>query len=332
MLIVESTEDVPQSLGRTVVSVGNFDGVHRAHRAVLECMRADAARLGATSVAVTFEPHPLRILRPQTAPRLITPLEEKIRQLEKTGIDLLLILPFSRDLSLLTPSEFIQSVLVNALHAVVVHEGANFRFGHGQAGTVAELEQAGRRCGFAVHVHSEMRLGRDVVSSSRIRELVEAGDVNRARRLLGRCFAVRGPIAQGHGVGRKLTVPTLNLQHYEELLPRRGVYVTQTVADSHEYNSVTNVGVRPTFQQGTAGSRDGSAVHHPVPMVVESHLLGVDRSAELEIDEMEVRFLHRLRDERKFASPELLKQQILRDVARAQRYFAAVNQRLGIRD
>jgi riboflavin kinase/FMN adenylyltransferase len=314
MRVVNSLDELAGNRQRTVVSAGNFDGVHLAHRAVLECVREDARARHARSAVLTFEPHPMRILRPQSAPRLITPLEEKIRYLQTTGIDLCVVLPFSRDLSLLQPEQFVDTVLVTGLGTISIHEGASFHFGHRQAGTVAVLEQFGRQRGFTIHLHGEMRLGRDVISSSRIRELVQAGNVSRARRLLGRCFSVRSPIAQGRGIGHKLTVPTLNLQHYEELLPARGVYVTQTVVGEQTFASVTNVGVRPTFE-------------HASPVVVESHLLDFSPGSELEVDDVEVRFLHRLRDERKFASAELLREQIQRDIKRARRYFRAASRR-----
>jgi riboflavin kinase/FMN adenylyltransferase len=311
MQIVRSFDELRARRLQTAVTVGNFDGVHLAHREIIACVRSDAAARGCVSAALTFEPHPIRILHPESAPRLITPAPEKIRQFESTGIELLVLLPFNRDLSLLTPLEFAEKVLVQGLGSRAVHEGANFHFGRRQAGDIHTLQRLGREFGFAVHVHPEMKIGGDVVSSTRIRELVAAGGMNRARKLLGRCFAVKGEIAHGRGLGRRLTVPTLNLQHYEELLPANGVYITQTLLAGQIFDSVTNVGVRPTLPS-PAGE---SAAPH---VTVESHLLDF---REVEAEEMEIRFLLRLRDEKKFASPVALRAQILRDIERTRSYF-----------
>jgi len=295
----------------TVATVGNFDGVHRAHRQLLAAVRQEAEARGAMAVAVSFEPHPSRILQPATAPPLITPGEERIRQLASTGIAALLLLPFSRDLSLWTAREFVQRVLVERLRARSVHEGENFRFGHRHAGTVATLAQLGEEFGFAVRVHPRVEVRGEVVSSSRIRTLVAAGAVARARALLGRPFAVRGLVAPGRGVGRQRTVPTLNLQHYEELLPARGVYCTCVRLGGAWRAAMTNVGVRPTF--GAEG-----------PLTVETHVLhppeeGLEGGLG---EEIEIGFLRRWREERRFDSPEALRVQIQADLAFAQRYFA----------
>lgn len=304
MRILRLPADLPDADRGAHLSIGNFDGVHLGHRALLAAVLATARAARRPAAALTFEPHPPRILRPESAAPLITPLDEKIRQLESTGLDLLLILPFSRDLSLLTPRQFVERILHRGLGAGAVHEGQNFRFGHRHAGDVAALEALGREFAFAVHVHPPVVVRGEVVSSSRIRELVAAGRVERAARLLGRCVSVRGAIARGQGLGRRLTVPTLNLQPYAELLPARGVYVTETFLSGRGFPSVTNVGYRPTF----------GGTH----LVVETHLLAFE---ELESDDMEIRFRFRLRDESKFESAAELKRQIGRDVHRAQAYW-----------
>ncbi|HEY7855848.1 MAG TPA: riboflavin biosynthesis protein RibF [Terriglobales bacterium] len=294
-----------------VVAVGNFDGVHRAHQAILGAVRAEARQRGAMAVAVTFDPHPSRVLRPQQAPPLITPGNEKIRRLAATGMDEVVLLPFSRDLSLLTPLEFVEQILVRGLHAVAVHEGHNFRFGQRHAGTTADLQRFGAEFGFDVRVHPPMLLRGQAISSSAVRDAIAAGNLRRARHLLGRVFSLVGAIAPGRGIGRQRTVPTLNLQHYEELLPAAGVYLTRVGVAGATYNALTNVGVRPTF--GEHG-----------PLTVESHLLAPPPeglSAGLG-DTMEIAFLARCRDERRFDTPDALRAQILRDIAWAQRYFA----------
>src|SRR5437588_4321510 len=190
MQIFHKLEDVPSDFGRTVVSVGNFDGVHRAHAHVLQEIVTRARRQGARAVAVTFEPHPARILRPDSGLKLITPTAEKLRLLETTGVDAVLLLPFGRDLSLMTPRQFAERILKKKVHAREVHEGFNFRFGHKAAGDVNMLSDFGREMGFEVKVYPEMKLRGETVSSSRIRQLVAEGKLSRARHLLARPFCV----------------------------------------------------------------------------------------------------------------------------------------------
>jgi len=299
-----------------VAAVGNFDGVHLAHRQLLEAARDQAAATGAASLAVTFEPHPGRILQPQSAPALITPLPEKIRCIAAAGVEALLLLPFTRDLSLLSPREFVERILVRGLRVRALHEGENFRLGHRQAGTVATLAELGAEFGFEVYLHPQVRVRGEVVSSSRIRALVAAGAVERARHLLGRPFALAGPIAPGRGVGRQRTVPTLNLQHYEELVPGRGVYLTAARLGDRRFAALTNVGVRPTFGEGAPLSIETYLLHPPEDGIAAA--LG---------DELRITFLRRLRDERRFDSPELLRAQIQSDIGIAATYF----RRIGLR-
>ncbi|HKW24322.1 MAG TPA: riboflavin kinase, partial [Terriglobales bacterium] len=222
-------EELPPDLGRTVLTVGNFDGVHRAHQHVLREVVARARALHATSLAVTFDPHPVRILHPDAAPPLITPLPIKLGLLAATGLDAVLLLPFTRDLSLLTPRQFAEDILHRALHAREVHEGFNFRFGRKAKGDVQQLAEFGRELGFEVKVYPEMCIRGHSVSSSRVRELIAAeGDVSDARHLLGRSFSIVSTPGRGRGFGAKYTVPTINLSRYDELVPRDGVYITRT--------------------------------------------------------------------------------------------------------
>src|SRR5579863_5137673 len=200
MLVFHKLEDIPAGFGATVLSVGNFDGVHRAHTRVLDNIVRRARELGLKAMAVSFEPHPLRILRPDAAFKLLTPSPEKIRLLEATGLDAVLLLPFTRDLSLMTPQGFAHDVLKKALQAREVHEGYNFRFGHKAAGDVNLLAELGRKLGFEVKVYSELRLRGEPVSSSHIRKLIVAGSVSRARHLLARPFSVLS--TPGREIGR----------------------------------------------------------------------------------------------------------------------------------
>lgn len=298
---------LPESPSPCVAAVGNFDGVHLGHQKLLVAAVADARRRGIEAIAVSFEPHPARILTPQAAPRLLTPGEQKIPLLAACGVDALLLLPFTRDLSLLSPREFVERILVRGLRVAAVYEGANFRFGHRGQGSGELLQQLGKELGFAVHIEPRLEIDGAAVSSTRVRELVSSGKVISAARLLGRPFAIAGLIAPGRGIGRQRTVPTLNLQHYEELLPAIGVYLTRVNGQP----ALTNVGVRPTF--GPAG-----------PLTVESHLLhpSIESLSAGLGDRLEIAFLDRLRDERKFDSPEALRAQIQSDIAAAEKFFA----------
>jgi riboflavin kinase/FMN adenylyltransferase len=317
MLTFHKLDDVPADFGPTVVSVGNFDGVHRAHRHVLGEIVGRAGVAHARSVAVTFDPHPARILRPDNNLKLLTPLAEKLRLLEATGVDAVLLLPFSRDLSLMTPRQFAHEILKKRLHACEVHEGYNFHFGHKAVGNIHMLRELGTEMGFAVHDYPEMRLRGESVSSSHIRKLLSEGRVSRARHLLARPFSILSTAGRGRGYGTKYTVPTINLARYEEFVPKDGVYVTRTRVGDECFDSVTNVGNRPTFGGDS--------------FAIESHLLNFhpqELSAETEV---EVFFLDRLRDEIKFPTVEALREQIGRDVEKARRYLRRLNASTAVR-
>jgi riboflavin kinase / FMN adenylyltransferase len=307
MLTFHKLDEVPNDFGPALISVGNFDGVHRAHRHVIDEIVRRSKIEKVQSVVVTFEPHPVRILRPDHAFKLLTPLPEKLRLLESTGVDAVVLLPFSRDLSLMTPNQFVDEILKKQLHAREVHEGYNFHFGHKAAGNIHVLRELGHEMGFGVHDYPEMRLRGEPVSSSHIRKLLSEGRVSRARHLLARPFSILSTAGRGRGYGSKYTVPTINLARYEELVPKDGVYITRTRVADECFDSVTNVGNRPTFGADS--------------FAIETHLLNfhpLELSAETEV---ELYFLDRLRDEIKFSSVDALKEQIGRDVRKAQKYL-----------
>jgi riboflavin kinase/FMN adenylyltransferase len=307
MKVFHKLEEIPADFGPTLVSVGNFDGVHRAHAQVLAEIVGRARKQGLKAVAVSFEPHPARILRPDSGLKLLTPTAEKLRLLEATGLDAVLLLPFTRDLSLMAPESFAQDILRKALRAREVHEGYNFHFGHKAAGDLELLAELGRKMDFEVKAYSEMRLRGEPVSSTHIRKLLSDGRASRARHLLARPFSILSTPGRGRGYGAKYTVPTINLSRYEELVPRDGVYITRTRVGGECFDSVTNVGNRPTF-----GAES---------FAVETHLLNfhpIELTAETEV---EIYFLQRLRNEIKFPSVEALREQIAKDVKKARRYF-----------
>jgi riboflavin kinase / FMN adenylyltransferase len=310
MRIFRSIEEIPGDFGPTVTSVGNFDGVHCGHQQVLKEVVQRAHAIGAKAVAVTFDPHPLRILRPDVAPKLITPQPRKEALLAECGLDGLLVIPFTRDFSMTTAAEFVCDILARKLRAVEVHEGENFHFGHKAQGTTGRLAELGRDLGFAVKAYPVMMLRGSPVSSSHIRELLAAGKVSRARHLLGRVFSITAMPGRGRGYGHKYTVPTINLSRYDELVPGDGVYITRTRVGKEIFNSVTNIGKRPTFGDDLFAIETHLLDFHPIEVTAQT--------------EVEILFLQWRRPEIKFPSVEALKEQIGKDVRRANRYFRLI--------
>ena len=314
MKLIRETCELREPLRSAVTTIGNFDGVHLGHQKLLRRVAERASSAGAVAITLTFDPHPAQVLAPSRVPTLLTPLPEKVRLIESTGIDLLWVRPFTEELSRMPPRDFVYEVLIRELRAVAIVVGPNFRFGHRQGGDISLLIQLGRRFGFEVEVAEAVRVRGEMCSSTRIRELVGVGRVSLAGRLLGRPFSVSGPIVSGSGIGREHTVPTLNLDHVDRALagrrprqlPKAGVYVTKTLVASGEHESVTNVGRKPTFGE-----------HE---LTVESFLLDY-RDGRIDASEMEIRFMHRLRDERKFPDPAALKAQISRDAQRSRAFF-----------
>jgi phosphoribosyl 1,2-cyclic phosphate phosphodiesterase len=292
----------------SVVAIGTFDGIHLGHQRVLEYAIQRAKESGAVSTALTFEPSPAKVLRPETAPPRISTNQQRMDWFGIVGMETAVVLPFTRELAALSPEEFVDQILVTQLKVRAVVVGDNFRFGNQHAGDVKFLRELGMRQGFDVVVHTPVVLDGKVVSSTVIRKLVSEGDVRKAARFLGRPFALTGEVTSGTGMGRKFTFPTLNLKPEQELLPAQGVYITRTALDGEasSHRSVTNVGVRPTFN----GRR----------LSVETHLL--DYSGNFTPKKIEVRFWKRLRPEKKFSGAEELKEQIARDIATANRFFA----------
>jgi riboflavin kinase/FMN adenylyltransferase len=290
----------------TALTIGNFDGVHVGHQKILRGVIERARSMDALSAVLTFFPHPARVLRPDVAPGLLETLPQRLAEFEALGIEAALILKFDQELAQFSAEGFAQRFLVETLRARAVFVGENFRFGHKQAGDVKLLEELGRENGFAVEIVEPVLVDGQIVSSSAIRAAVREGRVDEAQRMLGRPFALVGEIRSGTGMGRKLVVPTLNLATEQETLPKNGVYATEVSVGGKCYQAVTNVGLRPTFN----GQQ----------LAIESHLF--DFAETITSGPMAVKFLTRLRDEQKFSSPEALREQILRDIARAKELFA----------
>ena len=304
-------EATPRGIGPCAATIGNFDGVHLGHRSILRAVATAARERSMTSVALTFDPHPLKIVAPQHAPEALTSIGQRVELIRGQGIEWVAVLPFTAELSRLTPWEFAERVLFAKLGARHVTIGENFRFGRGQAGNVATLRSLGARLGFDVALAGTVSVGGQAVSSTRVRDLVRQGRVRQAGDLLGRAFSLRGPIVRGDGIGSKRTVPTLNMAPESEVLPGDGVYVTSTALPGEDAcrESVTNVGLRPTF-----GGR---------MRTVETYLLGSMEGGAP--DAIELKFLRKIRDERKFPSAESLREQIRADIEVAERFFQRSN-------
>jgi riboflavin kinase/FMN adenylyltransferase len=305
--VFDSLEEIPNHFGPTVVSVGNYDGIHCAHQKLIELVCRRAKELNVRSVLVTFDPHPSRVLRPHAGPPLITPMARKMELLQETGLDAVAVVPFTRDLSLMPAFEFAEQILFNGLHAIEVHEGYNFRFGHKAEGDIEKLRELGHTFGFTVVSHPPIMWGELVISSSNVRAVLLGGKVETARHLLGRVFSIDSSPGRGRGYGTKYTVPTVNLARYEDLTPSIGVYVTEMLINGENFQSVTNVGNRPTFGADSFAIESYILNFHPIELSSETPV--------------RLSFLHRLRAEKKFPSAEALKEQIGRDVVRAQKYF-----------
>jgi riboflavin kinase/FMN adenylyltransferase len=307
MVVWSSPSEVSRSLAHAVVTIGNFDGVHLGHQRIIASVCARARQSGGTSVALTFDPHPVRVLAPHRPFRLLTPMPEKVRLFEAAGLDAVLVLRFTQDIVSLKPEEFVRGILVDCLQAKEILVGGSFRFGHRQTGNVDLLWEMGAKLGFGVQVVDPVQARGGVVSSTRIRELIATGRIGAAGRLLGRFYAVQGPVIAGRGIGKRQVVPTLNLAPYPELLPLRGVYITETECGGVRGPSVTNIGTNPTF---------GETELH-----LESHMLQPPPEDAAHADEMRVVFHHRIRDEIKFPNAGALRARIASDIAAARRYF-----------
>ncbi len=304
--VYRGLEEIEPDFGPCALTIGNFDGVHIGHREIFRRLVHLARENRWKASALTFDPHPAKVVAPDRAPRLLSTPGERCDQMRATGVEQVLILPFTPEFSCLSPEEFCRDVLAARLRARFVLIGWNFRFGRGQQGDSEVLKTLGERYGFATEIVPGVTFRGRAVSSSEIRRLLHQGNVSLANRLLGRPYALAGAVVPGAGIGSAKTVPTLNLRTGAEMLPATGVYVTRTqdLDGGRDWPSVTNVGYRPTFRGEN--------------LSIESFLLApLETGAPTHI---RISFFRRLRDEKKFPDAESLKRQILRDAARAHAY------------
>lgn len=300
---------------RPVVTVGSFDGIHLGHREILATVRSRAHARAGEATVVTFDPHPRKVLTPERAPSLLSTTEQRLERIAETGIDVTIVEPFTPAFARTPPEVFIREYLFQRLSPVEVYVGYDFRFGRDREGSMRMLTELGPRLGFAVTIIPEVTIDGEGVNSTRIRECVVGGDVERATRLLGQPYALRGPVVRGDQRGRTIGFPTLNLAPENELLPASGVYASRVrflddgvPARDMVFGAVSNVGRRPTFD---AGER----------IVSESHLLDWDGDAYGR--RIEVSFLSRQRPEHRFPDVAALRAQIASDVEEARRRLAA---------
>ena len=299
----------PPWLVHPVLALGNFDGLHRGHLKIVERVRRGAAEHGGTPMAMTFDPHPPRIVRPDKAPPLLMTKAQRLEALHAAGIACVAVVRFTRELSEWDPETFVRTVLVDWLRVSEVWVGANFLFGHGRSGNFTVLRTLGQRYGFRADKIDPVRYKDFVVSSTRIRRLVAEGRVDEAGALLGHTYYVDGAVVEGKRRGRELGFPTANLATGNELLPPHGVYATTMTVDGIVRAGITNIGVRPTFGEGE--------------VAVETHLL--DYSGDLYGRQVRLSFVQRLRDERRFEDVDALRAQIEADRRRAERLFSRLS-------
>jgi riboflavin kinase/FMN adenylyltransferase len=312
--VVRGSERLAAPPERAVLTIGNFDGLHRGHRAILEIVRTRAAALDGTAVVYTFDPHPRKVLQPDTAPGMLLTLDQKLELLEAAGMDLVVLEPFDAAFARTPPERFVRECIHDRIRPREVYVGYDFHFGKDREGSMRLLTEMGPHLGFSVTVIPEVTVGDRDVNSTRIRTLLAQGEVGEAAELLGRPHAARGRVAPGDRRGRTLGFPTLNLAPESEILPAHGVYAGRVrflddgdPSAGSVFRAVINVGRRPTF-----GDDD--------PALAEAHLL--DFEGEVYGRAVELSFEHRLREERRFPGPDALREQIARDVEAGRAWLA----------
>ena len=311
MNIAHYPDDAIVKWNQPVLALGNFDGLHRGHMKIIDRVRRRAGERGGTPAAMTFDPHPPRVVRPDKAPQLLMTKEQKLEALGRSGMQGVAVLRFTTDVSNWEPEIFVRTVLVEWLHVVEVWVGANFLFGHQRAGNYSVLRSLGARYGFRAEKIDPVRYKDFVVSSTRIRRLLSEGRVDEAGALLGHHYFIDGTVRRGAGRGRQIGVPTANLQTINELVPPSGVYATTVTFDDEVVRpSITNIGLRPTFGDVEAA-------------VIETHIFDFDR--DLYDRGLRLAFVQRLRDERAFADVDALRAQIDADCRSARRLFGRIS-------
>ena len=311
MRILRSISELSELPGPLFLAIGVFDGVHLGHQAVISTSAKHAKEAGGTPVVVTFDPHPVKVLRPNNAPHLLTATQHKIELIRDLGVAHLLVLHFDRAFAATSPEDFVRQLVDNSKPLCEICVGHEWSFGKGRAGNLALLKELGEIHGFHVIGVEAVKVNGEVVSSTAIRQAVEAGDLVKATQMLGREYTILGTVVRGEQLGRKLGFPTANLSAHSEQFPPNGVYVVEARLAGALYRGVANLGFRPTVAAGKP------------ERLLELHLFDLER--EIYGEEIEVRFVRYLRPEQKFADVEALKAQIAADVRQARESFSILS-------
>lgn len=313
MTTIYTMDNLPEDIKNPVVTIGNFDGVHWAHQAIFRKVIERAKDLSGRSMAITFEPHPMKVMSPDKAKPLITLLEQKKELMIDQGIDILLLMRFTLEFAAISARDFVKNILVDRLRIKEIVVGYDYAFGHNREGNIDLLKKMGKQFNFTVNQVGPVYVGKRLVSSTSIRNLITEGRVSEAKQLLGRNYQIRGEVIGGRSRGGpQLGYPTANLKWSDELIPKEGVYVVSVDIKGKIHRGLTNIGYNPTFNDKSFS--------------VETHIF--DLSTNILMEKIKVNFLSRLRDEITFASAKELSEQISRDIEQAQEFFRKENNRL----
>ena len=315
MKVISRLEDIAPEYALPIVTMGNFDGVHLGHRKLIQSVVTRAAEVGGTPMAITFHPHPLHMLAPNNAPVQIQTLPQKLAVIESLGIPVTVVIPYNEKLAGTSARDFAIDMLCEKLRISEIYVGPNFAFGHRRQGSINLLKEIGREKGFLAEKIPQVEFRGNRVSSTAVRQAIVCGQVALARRLLARPFTLEGTVIRGAGLGSKLQIPTANMHTENELIPRRGVYMTRIYVDGNSWDGVTNIGFRPTVN-----AEENAALS------IETHAL--DFSRDIYEKHIAVEFWSRMRDEHRFASLDELINRINKDKDRARRYFRRIDMRV----
>jgi len=307
MILITDLGHIEKKFARSVITLGNFDGVHLGHQELVRMVIRRAKETGAASMVVTFRPHPLKILAPEKCPPLISIYEEKIKLFESLGIDVLVKIPFTVEFSAMTPEDFVKNILCDTLGAIEIFVGCNYRFGRARQGDVQTLRRLGERYGFAVREVEQVSLGGEVISSTKIRTLLREGEVEHAARLLGRIYAITGIVVKGDGRGKGLGFPTANIAPKHAIIPSDGVYAVRLSVRDRLYDGIANIGMRPTFNKKV--------------LAIEVHVFDFDE--DIYGEDISLYFIRKIREEKKFKNVDALVGQIRSDIEIAKDILAS---------
>jgi riboflavin kinase/FMN adenylyltransferase len=298
VLLITDLKEIATPFPRSVITLGNFDGLHLGHQELIRKVIRRAKETGSRSIVVTFRPHPLKILAPEKCPPLISIYEEKIKLFEKLGIDVLVKIPFTLEFAKMSPGDFVKGILCDMLGAKEIFVGFNYRFGRGREGNIATLKALGERLGFTVREVEQVSLNGEVISSTKIRHLLRDGEVEHAARLLGRTYTITGIVVRGDGRGKSLGFPTANIAPKHSIIPAHGVYAVRLFVRDRFYDGIANIGMRPTFDKNV--------------LTIEVHVFDFDE--DIYGEDISLYFIGKIRDEKKFGSADELILQIGTDV------------------